>query len=149
MARRRNRHRREGPVGRSRPIAQMPFKQLKNPYPPIEVLSSDQIEAIHHASLKILREIGLLVMDGDSRARLKQAGCDVNESTCMVRFDPALVEEMITGLPTEYKTLSRNPEKNLTVGGNNIIFSSVAGPSLFQTWIVAGGLELTKIYVIS
>jgi trimethylamine--corrinoid protein Co-methyltransferase len=107
----------------------MPFKQLKNPYPPIEVLSSDQIEAIHHASLKILKEIGLLVMDGDSRARLKQAGCDVNESTCMVRFDPALVEEMITGLPTEYKTLSRNPEKNLTVGGNNIIFSSVAGPS--------------------
>lgn len=114
---------------RSGSIAQMPFKQLKNPYSPIEVLSSDQIETIHHASLKILKEIGMHVVDGSSRARLKEAGCDVNDSTFMVRFDPALVEEMITNLPAEYKTLSRNPEKNLTVGGNNIIFSSVAGPS--------------------
>ncbi len=129
MVRRKSRNRRERLSGQSGSIVQMAFKQLKNPYSPIEVLSSDQIEAIHHASLRILKEIGLQVADGDSRARLKAAGCDVNESTCIVRFDPELVEEMITGLPAEYKTLSRNPEKNLTVGGNNIVFSSVADPS--------------------
>ncbi len=129
MARRRNRNQRERRIEKSSSISQMRFKQLTNPYPPIEVLSSDQIEVIHHASLRILKEVGMQVIDGDSRARLKSSGCDVDDSTFMVRFDPALVEEMITGLPAEYETLSRNPKKNLTVGNNNIIFSSVAGPS--------------------
>ena len=129
MVRRKKRNRRGGHLEQSSSIAQMAFKQLKNPYPPIEILSTDQIEVIHHASLRILKELGLQVIDSDARARLKAAGCDVNDSTGMVRFDPALVEEMITDLPSQYESLSRNPEKSLVVGGNNIVFSSVAGPS--------------------
>ncbi|MBT6825043.1 MAG: hypothetical protein HOA60_02800 [Rhodospirillales bacterium] len=42
---------------RSAGLAQMPFRPLKNPYSPIEILSQDQVEAIHHASLRILKEI--------------------------------------------------------------------------------------------
>ncbi len=129
MARRAGRRHGKERMGQSGAMVQLPFKQLKNPYSPIEVLSCDQIETIHLASLRILKEIGMQVVDGTSRTRLKQAGCDVNDATCMVRFDPALVEEMLIGLPGEYKTLARNPEKNLTVGGSNIVFSSVAGPS--------------------
>ena len=111
MVRRKKRSRRGGRLEQSGSIAQMAFKQLKNPYPPLEILSTDQIEVIHHASLRILKEIGLQVIDSDARARLKTAGCDVNDGTGMVRFDPALVEEMITDLPTQYESLSRNPEK--------------------------------------
>ncbi|MBC8239111.1 MAG: trimethylamine methyltransferase family protein [Alphaproteobacteria bacterium] len=114
---------------RSGGLAQMPFQALKNPYSPLEVLSQDQIETIHHASLRVLKEIGMRVMDPDSRRRLKAIGCDVDESNERVRFDPALVTELITGLPSEYTALARNREKNMTVGGNNIIFSTVVGPA--------------------
>jgi len=107
----------------------MPFRPLKNPYSPLEVLSQDQIETIHHASLRILKEIGVRVTGPGSRQRLKAIGCDIDESNERVRFDPALVTELITGLPSEYTALARNREKNMTVGGNNIIFSTVVGPS--------------------
>ncbi len=114
---------------RSGGLAQMPFRPLKNPYSPLEVLSQDQLETIHHASLRILKEIGVRVNDPDSRQRLKAIGCDVDDSNDRVRFDPALVTELITGLPSEYTALARNRDKNMTVGGNNIIFSTVVGPS--------------------
>lgn len=69
------------------------------------------------------------VIDPDSRRRLKKIGCEVDESNERVRFDPALVEELVTDLPHEYTSLSRNRTKNMTVGGNNIVFSTVAGPA--------------------
>jgi trimethylamine--corrinoid protein Co-methyltransferase len=129
MARRRiKRNRSDLRKGRSG-LTQIPFKPLKNPYSPLEIISQDQIETIHHASLRILKEIGLTVIDPDSRHRLKDIGCDVDENNQRVRFDPALVEELITGLPSEYTALARNREKNMIVGGNNIIFSTVVGPS--------------------
>ncbi len=110
-------------------LSQVPFRPLKNPYSPLEVLSSDQVEAIHHASLRILKEIGMKVIDPDSRKRMRAIGCDVDDGNELVRFDPALVEELIRGLPSDYTVLARNRDKNLDVGGNNIVFSTVAGPS--------------------
>ncbi len=43
-------------------IAQLPWRQLVNPFRPLEVLSADHVEAIHLASLRILSEIGVEVM---------------------------------------------------------------------------------------
>ena len=40
-------------------LIQSPPRQLRNPYAPFEILSGDQIEAIHHASLRVLAEIGV------------------------------------------------------------------------------------------
>ena len=45
---------------RNRGIAQLPFAPLSNPYAPQEIISSDQLETIHRASLNILRDIGLV-----------------------------------------------------------------------------------------
>ncbi|MEO0752463.1 MAG: trimethylamine methyltransferase family protein, partial [Pseudomonadota bacterium] len=35
------------------------WRQWVRPYPPIEQFSADEIEAIHDASLRVLRDIGL------------------------------------------------------------------------------------------
>ena len=39
----------------------MKWRSVTNPYPPIEVLSADQLEAIHLTSLRVLSEIGMKV----------------------------------------------------------------------------------------
>ena len=39
-------------------VPQLPWTEVDNPYPPMEVLSADQIEAIHLTSLRILEESG-------------------------------------------------------------------------------------------
>lgn len=43
-------------------VRQLPWRRLVNPYRPVEILSEDQVETIHRASLRILAEIGMQVL---------------------------------------------------------------------------------------
>ena len=46
-----------------------PWRQVRNPYSPIEVLSEDQVEAIHEASLKVLERQGLRLLFDEAQGR--------------------------------------------------------------------------------
>jgi trimethylamine--corrinoid protein Co-methyltransferase len=60
---------------------QPPWREIRVPYRPFEILSGDQIEAIHLASLKVLEEIGMEVLHEPTRALLKAAGVDVDHDS--------------------------------------------------------------------
>ncbi len=116
-------------IGNATPsISQLPWHQPRVNFPPLELISSDQVESIHLASLDILKNIGMEFMSSDARQRLKALGADVNEDTHLVRFDPALVEENIKTAPSEFLLHARNSEKTLKVGGNYIINGCVSSP---------------------
>ncbi len=100
-----------------------------NTYPPVEVLSADQIETIHETSLRLLERIGMRVLQDEARRILAAAGAEVDHSTQMVRFERGLVETMLAKVPREFTLRARNPEHNLRLGGNRIVFSSVGGPA--------------------
>jgi trimethylamine--corrinoid protein Co-methyltransferase len=55
--------RRERPQRIPGALQQRPWKQFTLPYRPIEVLSADQVEAIHDTALTILEEIGMKVLE--------------------------------------------------------------------------------------
>ena len=95
----------------------------------MEILSADQVEAIHQASLKILRDIGIRVESETALKLLKDLRAEVDNSSKHVRFEPDLVEEMIRGLPEEFTIHARNPSKTVTMGRNSIVFATVCGPS--------------------
>jgi len=114
---------------RNQGITQLPFVPLSNPYAPLEIISSDQLETIHRASLKILRDIGLRVESPTALKLLTDLRADVDHANCHVRFDPALIEEVIQDLPSEFTIHARNPAKTVRMGGNSIVFASVCGPS--------------------
>ncbi len=117
----RRRERRGGPG-----LRQLPWRNLRNPYKPIEVLSADQLEAIHQTSLRILEEHGIEFLDSESLGLLKAAGADVQPGSNLVRFDRGLIADSIAKAPSEFTLHARNPERNLIMGGNNINFASVA-----------------------
>ncbi len=126
MARRRGRARkRRSQVG----VRQLPWREVVNPYAPMEVLSDDQVEAIHLASLRLLQEIGVRVLQGEARSLLCEAGADVDEAAQMVRFDPAFIEEKVKLAPSEFILHARNPDRHVKIGGRNIVFTSVGGPA--------------------
>ncbi len=129
MSRRQSRARANRQTDRERPFTQRPFQPLCNPYKPMEILSADQIESIHQASLKILRDIGLRVESKIALQLLTDIRAEVDKDTRQVRFSPDLIEELITGLPTEFTIHARNPSKTVTMGGNSIVFATVCGPS--------------------
>ena len=126
MARRSNRtrSRKDTPTK----LEQTPWKRFRNPYPPVEILTPDQLDAIHDTSMRILSDIGIKILHARSRSILAKAGFDVDESTEMVRFDPDLVAELIAHAPATTEIHARNPAFNLKLGGDEIIFSSVMCP---------------------
>jgi trimethylamine--corrinoid protein Co-methyltransferase len=122
MARAGRRPRRERNTG----LTQAPARQLRNPYPPFEILSADQVEAIHQASLRVLAEIGVNFLLPEAADILKRAGAEVDPDGTRVRFDPAFVEQRITTAPRRFTLHARNPERNVEIGGNAINFCMVA-----------------------
>ncbi len=110
-------------------LRQLPWREVVNPYAPIEVLSADQVETIHAASLRVLEETGMRVLDAGTRERLARAGADVDHSSMLVRFDRGLIEESVARAPAEFRLRARNPARSVTVGGNRIVFCAVGGPA--------------------
>jgi trimethylamine--corrinoid protein Co-methyltransferase len=92
----------------------------------MEIVSADEIESIHHTSLKVLSEIGMDFTLPEARALLKMAGADVQGER--VRFDPAMIEELMTSAPSHFTFHARNPENNQVVGGPNMMFGTVGSP---------------------
>jgi trimethylamine--corrinoid protein Co-methyltransferase len=110
-------------------IRQLPFARVENRYPPIQLLSADEIESIHHASLRLLKEVGMEVMHEESRRVLKAAGADVDETNQRVRFDPALIEQAVAKAPSEFTIHARNAVHDVKVGGPHVIFAATGGPA--------------------
>jgi trimethylamine--corrinoid protein Co-methyltransferase len=109
-------------------LPQLPWTRVVNPYAPMEILSADQIEAIHLTSLRILEEIGIELMSPAARAAMRAVGAEVDETTGTVRLDRAVVERALATTPERFTLTSRNPAKQLQMGGRDMAFGLVAGP---------------------
>jgi len=109
-------------------LNQLPWRQVSNPYPPLEILSADQLEAIHNASMRILEEMGIEVMSDEARRLLRAKGARVDDAAQVVRLDRGLVAELVAKAPASFTLTPRNPDHVLTIGGNAISFGLVAGP---------------------
>jgi trimethylamine--corrinoid protein Co-methyltransferase len=107
-------------------IAQKPFRQPRRRFPPVAIVSDDELEAIHHASLTILEEIGMDFLNADARARLKAAGATVEEGGLRVRFDRGLIDRAIATAPAEFTLHARNPAHHVRFGGDWIAFAQMA-----------------------
>ncbi len=107
-------------------LSQLPRQILKNPYAPTEPLSADQVENIHNASLKLLRDTGIDFLLPEAISRLKEAGAIIEKSSNRVRFDPELIEEYIGLAPSNLTLHARNSENNMLIGNNNVHFDTVS-----------------------
>lgn len=110
-------------------VRQLPWQTVRNPFAPIESLSADQVESIIGAALTILETKGFRFLQQESRGILKAAGADTSDTDGMVRFDRDLVTEMLAHAPAEFGLRARNPERNLHIGANSIVFTAVGGPA--------------------
>ena len=104
-------------------IQQQRVMKSARAFPPTKLISDDQIESIHLASLKVLAEIGMDFMMPEARDILKKAGARIDGER--VRFDPAMIEEAMAHAPSSFTLHARNPAHNMTVGGPNICFGTV------------------------
>ena len=107
---------------------QIPYQRVVNSMTPLNPLSNDHIEAIHHASLEVISTMGVKVLSASARQHLRDQGCMVDDATEIVRMDPQFVTDMVAKAPAEFTLTPRNPDHALHIGGNTLNFGLVSGP---------------------
>jgi len=81
----------------------------------IQVLSDDEIEAIHAESLRILAEVGVRFHSQRARKLMQTSGAQVDHETKIVRIPAELVEHALTAAPKSFLLGARLPEKDVAL----------------------------------
>jgi trimethylamine---corrinoid protein Co-methyltransferase len=109
------------------PLLQRPFRQPRNPFPPLEILAPEQIERLHNASMRILEQVGVEFHDDEALDIWRRAGARVDRTARRVWLDRALVMAAIASAPATFTWRARNPAHNLVIGGNALTFGPCGG----------------------
>jgi trimethylamine--corrinoid protein Co-methyltransferase len=109
----------------AQPVAQLPWRTVRHRQPPALVISTDEVEAIHEASLTILEEIGLDILLPEAREILEAAGAEVEPGGQRVRMDRGLIEAALATAPPQFTLHARNPAHDLVFGDDSINFCTV------------------------
>ena len=107
------------------------WRRWERPYPPIEQFSADEIEAIHDASLRILRDSGIRVLNADARALYLTAGMCADEGE-VIRFDPDALMNLIARAPAEVTLQGRGAGRDVTIGGRHVGVCTTGGTPNFS-----------------
>jgi len=89
----------------------------------LRVLKGDDLRQIHHATLRILSGIGILVMDEDTRKRLKDHGCREGDDGYIL-FNEEVVRHALTSVPPRMILYNRNNEIAIDTDAARPQFSS-------------------------
>ncbi|MGQ0601298.1 MAG: trimethylamine methyltransferase family protein [Anaerolineales bacterium] len=108
-------------------LLKLPYKQPRNPFPPLEIASPEQIEQLHDASMLILEETGIHMLDDETMELWTKAGAKVDQAARHVWIDRGLLMSLIAQAPQSFTWRSRNPAHNMHIGDNAIMLQPAAG----------------------
>ena len=95
--------------------------------PDFEVLTPEAIEIIEANAETVLQEIGVRFPEQpEALARWKDAGADIDGDR--VRMPKGLARQLCGTAPRQFSQIARNPERNVEIGGRNLVFAPVYGP---------------------
>ncbi|MDB4111821.1 trimethylamine methyltransferase family protein [Yoonia sp.] len=102
-------------------------KYITRNIPNYEVLSEADLDLIEANAETVLAEIGVNFVDSpEALARWKAAGAEIEGER--VRIPRGLARKLCATAPSEYTQHARNPERNVVVGGKNLVMAPVYGP---------------------
>lgn len=85
-----------------------------------QLISREQIERIHLASLTILEEVGVMIQSNSALKLVAEAGADVDDTKKIARIHQHLVNESLVKAPSTIKLFSRNGKQDLLLEGNRV-----------------------------
>jgi trimethylamine--corrinoid protein Co-methyltransferase len=96
-------------------------------FKPLDILSSEEVEAIHRGALDVLVTTGIRMEHERALKLMADHGCRVDFETRRARIPPGLVEECLRRVPSSYRMRARDPDQDLMVGGNTLYFMQGMG----------------------
>ncbi|WP_170581837.1 trimethylamine methyltransferase family protein [Ruegeria arenilitoris] len=124
-ARGRDRRRRgRGVVATSRDVN---YRQLRNPFPVMEVFPADQIADMHETALRTLEELGVKVLLPEARRLFAAAGARVDENSEMVFIGRDLVEAAVASAPKSIACRAGARHRDFKLELGSLVFQPGAG----------------------
>ena len=94
-----------------------------------EVLSPDEVERIHGASMQVLGGVGVKVDYAPARDLFRRAGADVDTSSNIVRIPEDLVRWAVSQAPSQFTLYGCDGQFRLPVGGDQVCFAGLGTPT--------------------
>ncbi len=104
------------------------MRGFKNTLKPIAIMPPEAEEQVHRATMRILRDQGVVFEEPRALDLFRKAGIRVDEAAQRVFFAPEYVEEQIRKAPSEFTLHARDPKNDVVIGGNNLVLAPVSGP---------------------
>ena len=89
----------------------------------LQVLTTDELEAVHQATLEVLQHTGVAVYSAEARERFAQAGCSI-EKNLVVKIPPYVVEDAIRSAPEKIVLPGRTPDRDVVLEGRRVHFTN-------------------------
>ena len=101
---------------------------IKRKIPHYSILSDDDLSIIEDNADTILEEIGIVFSeDQEALDILEKAGASVDGER--VRFPKGMCRKLIQdNAPNQFTQFARNPERNVEIGGDNMVLVPAYGP---------------------
>lgn len=121
-----------GGGGAARRAERTSVKQEFNRYitrniPNLEILDEESLQIIEANAEIVLEEIGVNFVDNPAALqRWRDVGADVQGER--VRLPKGLARELCKTAPAMFTQHARNPERNVDIGGKNLVLAPVYGP---------------------
>ncbi|MEX0787799.1 MAG: trimethylamine methyltransferase family protein [Anaerolineales bacterium] len=96
-----------------------------------ELLTPEEVQRVHDASLEILEGVGLLVRNPQAREILTRHGCTGQAGEEVIRFPRRVVEEHRASIPPTFTFGARDPQYDRTLPGDApVIVTGSSAPNL-------------------
>ena len=106
-----------------KPVAFLP--ELDRRIPVVDLMTPNQLERIHDATMSLLETKGIEFRDDESADLWKTAGARVDGHR--VRIDRGHLMELIATVPETYTMVGRNPARSVTLGRMKQVFTPAYG----------------------
>jgi len=116
---------RDARAARRRTRTRFWLPELERRIPWVDLLSDDQVQVIHDASMDVVEEIGVEFRCDDALALWRDAGAAVDG--VRVRLDREHLMALVGTAPSSYTMVARDPTHTVTVGNGKTIFTPSYG----------------------
>ncbi len=90
----------------------------------LNLLSEEEKTRVHTASLQLLEEVGLQILDAEAVDILSGAGAAVDRASKRVRFPADLVEEAVHHAPSEIDLCGRDPSQSVHLAPGAVFYTT-------------------------
>ncbi len=97
----------------------------------MSLLSESEVNKLHAASMKILRDVGIAFHEPEAVEVFKQRGVKTDDD--VVFIEEQHVEAALESAPAQFQLNARNPEKSVTIGGEHLVIAPGYGSPFMVT----------------